>query len=149
MLEVAFLRLNERHHSVAIASTRGVRLDPIRTKVQHFNLLARTLDDVSSAYQRLRRLGYEMAHEIGQHPNDRELSFYVVSPSGFEVELGCDALTVDEATWRPADHGAISVWGHKPENASALHALKRNVGNAVRGLLSLRSGEYSPLGGSS
>jgi 2,3-dihydroxybiphenyl 1,2-dioxygenase len=146
MLDVAFLRLNERHHSVAVAATRGLRLDPIRTKVQHINLLAMNLDDVSSAYQRLRHLGYEIAHEIGQHPNDRELSFYVVSPSGFEFELGCDALTVDEATWQPADYDAISIWGHKPENGSTLHNLKMNVGNLVRGLRSLGASEYLPLG---
>ena len=147
MLDVAFLRLNERHHSVAVAATRGLRLDPIRTKVQHVNLLAAQFDDVSSAYQRLRSLGFEIAHEIGQHPNDREISFYAVSPSGFEIELGCDALKVDEATWRPAHHDAISVWGHRPENTSTLHTLKVNLGNVVRGLRSLASAEYSPLGG--
>ena len=145
MLDVAFLRMNERHHSVAVAATRGLRLDPIRTKVQHINLVAAHLDDVSSAYRRVRDLGFEIAHEIGQHPNDREISFYAVSPSGFEVELGCDALAVDEATWRPAHHRAISIWGHKPENTSPLHCLKVNLGNVLRGLRSLASSEYSPL----
>lgn len=145
MLDVTFLRLNERHHSVAIAATRGLRLDPIRTKVQHFNVQARCLQDVSAAFERLRDLGFRMAHEIGQHPNDKELSFYVVSPSGFEVELGWDALKVDESNWVPARHNAISVWGHKPENPSALHALLVNLGNAARGLRAARRPEYSPL----
>ena len=149
MLDVAFLRLNERHHSVAVAATRGVRVDPIRTKIQHINLLAAHLDDVSSAYRRLRGLGYEIAHEIGQHPNDRQISFYAVSPSGFEIELGCDALKVDEATWRQAHHDAISIWGHKPENGSALHTLKSNLGNALRGVRSLAGAEYSPIRGAS
>lgn len=36
-LDITFLRLNERHHSVAVAHTRGVKLDPIRTRVQHVN----------------------------------------------------------------------------------------------------------------
>lgn len=146
ILDVAFLRLNERHHSVAVAATRGLRLDPVRTKIQHLDLVARTFEDVSRAYERVRGLGHAIAREMGQHPNDRQLSFYVVSPSGFEVELGCDALLVDEATWRPADHDAISVWGHGPENPSAFRALKVNLGNAVRGILSLREHEYSPLG---
>ena len=30
MLDIRFLRLNERHHSVAVACTRGRRMDPIR-----------------------------------------------------------------------------------------------------------------------
>jgi len=149
MLDVAFLRMNERHHSVAVAATRGLRLDPIRTKVQHVNLVAAHLEDVSAAYQRVRRLGFEIAHEIGQHPNDREISFYAVSPSGFEVELGCDALRVDEATWRPAHHDAISIWGHKPEDTSTLHTLKVNLGNALRGVCSLATAEYSPIRGES
>ena len=149
MLDVAFLRLNERHHSVAVAATRGLRVDPIRTQVQHIALLAAGLDDVSAAYQRVRGLGFEIAHEIGQHPNDLEISFYAVSPSGFEIELGCDALKVDEATWQPAQHDAISIWGHKPENGSALHTLRVNIGNALRGLRSLASTEYTPIRGES
>lgn len=145
VLDISFLRLNERHHSVAIAATRGVRLDPIRTKVQHMNLLAASLADLSGAFERLRLLGYEMAHEIGEHPNDRELSFYVLSPSGFEVELGWNALTVDEETWQVARYDAISIWGHKPQNATAVHNAIYNLGNFKRGARSLLKPEYSPI----
>ncbi len=145
MLDVTFLRLNERHHSVAIAATRGLRLDPIRTRVQHFNIVANHLEDVSGAFERLRDLGYEMAHEIGQHPNDKEVSFYAISPSGFEVELGWNPLKVDESTWIQAKYNAISTWGHKPENPSALNALLINLGNAGRGLRAAFKPEYSPL----
>ncbi len=145
MLDVTFLRLNERHHSVAIAATRGLRLDPIRTRVQHFNIVANHLEDVSGAFERLRDLGYEMAHEIGQHPNDKEVSFYAICPSGFEVELGWNPLRVDESTWIEAKYNAISTWGHKPENPSALNALLVNLGNAGRGLRAAFKSEYSPL----
>lgn len=144
-LDINFLRLNERHHSIAIAAVRDLRLDPIRTNVQHLNLLVNSLDDLVGAFQRLRQLGYEMAHEIGQHPNDRELSFYVLSPSGFEVELGWNALTVDENTWQQAHYNAISLWGHQPENTSALAKAILNLGNFQRGLRSLKNTEYSPL----
>lgn len=144
-LDIGFLRLNERHHSVALAAVRGVRIDPIRTKVQHFNLLAASLDDVVQAFRRCKALGFEMAHEIGQHPNDKEISFYVLSPSGFEVELGCDALTVDEAGWNPTSYQGISLWGHKPQRNSLFDKLAVNAGNAWRGVLSLLRPEYSPL----
>lgn len=145
VLDVGFLRLNERHHSVAIAATRGVRLDPIRTQVQHMNLLAASKADLTSAYERLTDLGYEMAHEIGQHPNDHEISFYVLSPSGFEIELGWDALSVDESTWKPAHYDAISVWGHKPQKGSTLATLRLNLGNFRRGLLKALRPEFSPI----
>lgn len=144
-LDIGFLRLNERHHSVALAAVRGLRLDPIRSRVQHFNLLAASLDDVAQAFRRCKALGFEMAHEIGQHPNDKEVSFYVLSPSGFEVELGCDALTVDETSWVPTSYQGISLWGHKPQNPSVFNQLAINAGNLWRGLLSLLRPEYSPL----
>lgn len=145
VLDIGFLRFNERHHSVALAAVRGLRLDPIRSRVQHFNLLAASLDDVAAAFRRCKALGFEMAHEIGQHPNDKELSFYVLSPSGFEVELGCNALTVDEAGWQPATYQGISLWGHKPPKPSVFNQLALNAGNLWRGLLSLLRPEYSPL----
>ncbi|MDE0853042.1 MAG: VOC family protein [Nevskia sp.] len=144
-LDIRFLRLNERHHSVALATVRWPRLDPIRTRVQHFNLLAGSLDDVTAAFRRCKALGFEMAHEIGQHPNDKEVSFYVLSPSGFEVELGCNALVVDESNWKPASYQGISLWGHKPQNPSVFHTLGVNAGNFRRGLLSLLRREYSPI----
>ncbi len=147
MLDVAFLRLNERHHSVAVAATRGLRLDPIRTRCQHMNMVAASFNDVSAAFERLRDLGYEMAHEIGQHPNDREISFYVFSPSGFEIELGCDALKVDESSWKTAQYNAISTWGHRPERDSALDKLQLNLGNFGRGMRSLLKAEHSPIKG--
>jgi len=144
-IDIDFLRVNPRHHSVAIAAPRAVRLDPIRTKIQHFNLEAASMDDIAAAYARCRKLGFEMAHEIGQHPNDREVSFYVLSPSGFEIELGCNALQVDEATWQIGRYDAISAWGHRPERASLLHGLRENAGNFARGLRSLLRPEHVPL----
>nr|AMK59352.1 2,3-dihydroxybiphenyl dioxygenase [uncultured bacterium UPO53] len=144
-LDLHFLRLNERHHSVAIASVRDLRLDPIRTQVQHINLVANSLDDVGSAFRRLQGLGFEMAHEIGQHPNDKEISFYAISPSGFEFELGCMALTVDETNWKVGDYFGMSLWGHKPSNTSLPSYISVNAGNFRRGLKSLLHPEYSPL----
>lgn len=144
-LDIDFLRVNERHHSIAVARTRQAPLDPIRTKAQHMNLLVGSLDDLASAFRRCKKLGFEMAHEIGQHPNDLELSFYVLSPSGFEVELGWNALAVDEAAWQIQTFQGISLWGHKPEKAGAWNKFTTNLGNFGRGLRSLLKAEYSPL----
>ena len=139
-LELSFLRLNERHHTVALAATRGQRMNPLRTAIHHLNLQAASLDDVTEAYRRMRGMGYAIANAIGQHPNDRELSFYVVSPSGFEVELGWNPIVVrDEAAWQPAHYQGISLWGHFPESLS----LGSKLGQMGRGIASLTRKEYT------
>jgi 2,3-dihydroxybiphenyl 1,2-dioxygenase len=113
-LKIRFLRVNERHHSVAIAAVKRMRLNPIRTRVQHVNIQVATLDDMTDAYQRVKELGFRMALGVGQHTNDKELSFYAVTPSGFEWEVGWNPIVVDEATWKPTTHQGISIWGHTP-----------------------------------
>ena len=143
-LDITFLRFNERHHSLAIAATRGLRLDPIRTRVQHFNLVAESMDDLVSAFRRLKAMGYGIVHEIGQHPNDKELSFYVQSPSGFEWEMGWNALKVDEPSWHINTYQGISLWGHKPQKPGILTTIKVNSGNLGRGLKSLLQEEFIP-----
>lgn len=144
-LDVTFLRLNERHHSIAVAETRGVHLDPIRTSIQHMNLQVLDLEDVTMAYQRCKDNGFAVAWEVGQHTNDREVSFYVASPSGFEVELGWAPIKIDEATWQPIKHTSISVWGHQPKPPSKVHKLMHEFGQISESLKKLRRDEYSPI----
>ncbi|MCU7647088.1 VOC family protein [Pseudomonas piscis] len=144
-LDIEFFRVNPRHHSIAIAQVRGLALDPIRTKAQHMNLLTTSVAGLTDAFLRCRKLGFEMAHEIGEHPNDREQSFYVLTPSGFELELGWNALEVDEADWQVTTYKGISLWGHKPQKPGTWNKLKTNLGNFGQGLRSLRHAEYSPL----
>ena len=141
MLDIDFLRLNERHHSIAIAATRGMRLDPIRTKIQHLNLQVSQLEDLTGAYVRLKKLGYRMAHLMGQHPNDLELSFYAISPSGFEMEIGWNPIAVNESEWEVGEHFGMSSWGHELGKNKTL----TNLGNMKRGIGSLLRHEYSPL----
>jgi 2,3-dihydroxybiphenyl 1,2-dioxygenase len=113
-LKIRFLRVNERHHSIAIAAVRGLPIDPIRTRVQHLNIQAAGLDDLAQSYDRVHELGFDMALSVGQHTNDKELSYYARTPSGFEWEVGWNPVVVDESTWEPTTHQGISVWGHRP-----------------------------------
>jgi 2,3-dihydroxybiphenyl 1,2-dioxygenase len=122
---IRFLRVNGRHHSVAIANTEGLRIDPIRTRVQHLNTQVATLDDMTTAYQRIKQLGFTMALGIGQHTNDKELSFYARTPSGFDWEVGWNPIVVDEATWEPTTHRGISIWGHTPEGQTVIDKLNQ------------------------
>lgn len=122
-LKIRFLRVNERHHSVAIASATMLPVNPVRTRVQHVNVQVATLDDMLASYQRVKQLGFDMALSVGQHTNDKELSFYAMTPSGFEWEVGWNPIVVDESTWTPTTHQGISIWGHTPEGQTVVDKL--------------------------
>ncbi|MBK6491098.1 MAG: VOC family protein [Sphingomonadales bacterium] len=133
-MEFTFLHLNERHHSLAIAATAGLRLNPIRTRAQHLMLEAETLEDVGDAYLRCKQLGFQIAMGMGQHPNDLGLSFYVVSPSGFEVELGHEPRKIGPE-WEVRDYRGISKWGHQPEFRPSLGEKMKSGWTALRSLV--------------
>lgn len=139
-LDIEFLRINERHHSIAVAATKGRRLDPIRTKVQHMNLEVLSMDDMTNAYIRCRKLGFRVAMGVGLHTNDKDLSFYVITPSGFQIECGWNPILVqDESTWTPKVHQGISFWGHQPKDQT-----KGDKLNELRyGIRSLFKDEYT------
>lgn len=115
LLRVRFLRAGERHHSIALANVAGLSVDPVRTRVQHINIQVADLDDMLASFHRVTELGFAMAWSVGQHTNDRELSYYCVTPSGFELEVGWNPITITpelEGTWEPTDYRSISDWGH-------------------------------------
>ena len=116
-LKIRFLRVNERHHSIAIANVEGLKVDPIRTSIQHMNIQVATLEDMVDSFSRVNELGFGMAWSVGQHTNDRELSYYCVTPSGFELEVGWNPVLVTpelEKVWQPSTYQGISIWGHTP-----------------------------------
>lgn len=144
-LNIRFLRMNERHHSIAVASTGGLRLDPIRNRVQHINFEVLELNDVTLSYQRCKDRGFPIIWDMGQHTNDKEISFYVKSPSDFEVELGWNPIKIDERTWQGEKHISISIWGHRPNSLSKIKLLSQNTTQFSRGLYSLLNKEQSPI----
>jgi 2,3-dihydroxybiphenyl 1,2-dioxygenase len=123
MFKIRFLRVNQRHHSVAIAAVNRLPINPIRTRVQHLNIQVAELDDMTASYQRVKELGFHMALAVGQHTNDKELSYYAMTPSGFEWEVGWNPMVVDEKTWEPSTHRGISIWGHTREGQTIIEKL--------------------------
>lgn len=109
IVEVQFMHCNGRHHSLATATA------PAPVKLLHFMLQARELDDVGFALDRVEAAGVKLSLSLGRHVNDHMVSFYAFTPSGFEVEYGWGARTLD-ATWAPVRHERISSWGHKTIN---------------------------------
>lgn len=94
-----------RHHSLAVGG-------PLPKRLHHFMLECRSVDDVGAAYDRMIRLDLPIFQTLGRHPNDRMLSFYAVTPSGFQVELGWGGRLVEDADWQPVIYEQISEWGH-------------------------------------
>jgi 2,3-dihydroxybiphenyl 1,2-dioxygenase len=121
--KIRFLRVNQRHHSIAIAAVNRLPINPIRTRVQHVNIQVADLDDMTASYQRVKDLGFQLALEVGQHTNDRELSYYAVTPSGFEWEVGWNPVVVDEKTWQPTTYQGISIWGHTRQGQTIVEKL--------------------------
>jgi 2,3-dihydroxybiphenyl 1,2-dioxygenase len=132
--KIRFLRVNQRHHSIAIAAVNRLPINPIRTRVQHVNIQVAELDDMTASYQRINDLGFQMALAVGQHTNDRELSFYAMTPSGFEWEVGWNPIVIDEKTWEPTTYQGISLWGHTREGQTIVEKLAQ-FKTAARSLL--------------
>jgi Predicted ring-cleavage extradiol dioxygenase len=105
----AFLHAdNGRHHSIAFGEG-GI---PPSGAV-HIMLEMPTLIEVGKAHDRMKRFGYPESATLGRHVNDETTGFYVQTPGGFDLEIGCDSLVIDPVSWETTRHEAISVWGHE------------------------------------
>jgi len=105
-LALTFLRCNGRHHSLAIAPV------PLKKKIAHLMFEVQDIDDVGRAMYRCLDAGVHLSMTLGRHSNDEMLSFYPLTPSGFDVEYGWGGLEVDDETWHVVTHEANSAWGH-------------------------------------
>jgi 2,3-dihydroxybiphenyl 1,2-dioxygenase len=105
---LTFLRCNPRHHSLALVEAPGPRL------LYHTMVEVQSLDDVGKTLTRCEQTGTEVTMSLGRHTNDHMVSFYLRSPSGFEIEYGCEGRSVDESTWSVEQFTARSTWGHRP-----------------------------------
>jgi biphenyl-2,3-diol 1,2-dioxygenase len=106
-IDMEFFHCNPRHHTVALVPV------PAPKRMHHFMLQAKSIDDVGFALERAEAAQVPITSTLGRHTNDHMISFYARTPSGFEVEFGYGARTVDDATWRVARHDKPSSWGHK------------------------------------
>lgn len=108
---VVFFHVNPRHHTLAIMAVPGMR------GLHHIMVQAASPDDVGIAHDLCADRGIPLAMTLGRHTNDRMFSFYVRSPSGFEIEYGWGAETVDDDGWVVTHMQSASIWGHRPGDA--------------------------------
>ena len=104
---VRFLSTNERHHTLAL----GPWWQP--NGIIHFMLEVTELDDVGRALDRLHKHKFHLSSTLGRHTNDHMVSFYVATPSGCDIELGCFGRRIPSEGYTAEDITADSFWGHR------------------------------------
>lgn len=113
-VELTFLHVNGRHHTLAFGNM-GWR--PGMKRLHHIMVQVKSLDDVGLTQDLAEDQGL-LRIRLGRHTNDHMVSFYMETPSGFQVEYGYGAREVDEATWQIVTHTSTQIWGHRPVAAT-------------------------------
>ncbi|RFD26060.1 2,3-dihydroxybiphenyl 1,2-dioxygenase [Mycobacterium uberis] len=101
-----FFGCNPRHHSLALLPM------PTSSGIVHLMVEVEQADDVGLCLDRALRHKVPMSATLGRHVNDLMLSFYMKTPSGFDVEFGCGGRRVDDNDWIARESTAVSLWGH-------------------------------------
>lgn len=105
-LTAYFLRVNPRHHSLAL-------FEAGRTGFHHLMVELFSMDDVGRGFDTALGQQDRVAVTLGRHPNDLVTSFYMRTPGNFLIEYGWGGRIVDEATWQPEEMKTVaSYWGH-------------------------------------
>ena len=105
-LRLTFMHCNSRHHSLAIAPI------PAPKRLNHIMMEAATMDEVGRTLDIVQRSNVPVSSSLGKHTNDMMVSFYMQTPSGFDIEYGCEGLAITD-DWTPSVHYAPSLWGHR------------------------------------
>ena len=109
-LEVRFFHCNARHHTVALAKAPF----DLPQRLHHVMFETKERDDVGAAFDRAWATELAIPNGLGRHDNDGMFSFYVVSPAGFQVEVGHGARTITDPWTDNRRYDRISLWGHQP-----------------------------------
>ena len=83
-IELLFMHCNSRDHTFAFGL-------PSKGRINHLMLEVDNLDDVYLTYELVKKAGVDIAIMPGKHANDQMFSFYCISPSGFQIEIGWGA----------------------------------------------------------
>jgi 3,4-dihydroxy-9,10-secoandrosta-1,3,5(10)-triene-9,17-dione 4,5-dioxygenase len=110
-MKVRFYHCNGRHHSLAVAQVPG------KVGLNHLMLEVNSLDDVGTGLDLANRAGVPVLRGLGRHTNDLMTSFYMLTPSSFQIEYGHGGIVVDDLTWVSATNDRPSLWGHQHTEA--------------------------------
>ena len=126
-MSMVFLHVNPRHHSIALG-TQTIGLHHIMVEVQQ-------MDDVGSTFDLCQQKGVPLSRALGKHSNDWMFSFYMETPSGFDIEYGWNGRQIDDAAWEPVALKTTSFWGHQflGERAKQMEEMRRRAQAAAAG----------------
>ena len=79
---LVFMHCNARGHTVAFG------VPGVTKRLQHFMVEVGSIDDVGLAYDLARQRQIPIVMGLGRHGNDKMVSFYMQTPSGFLCECG-------------------------------------------------------------
>ena len=82
-----------------------------RKRLNHFMLQVTELDSVGITFNLVEEKGIRTG-KLGRHTNDHMFSFYMETPSGFNVEYGWGGREVDDDHWEVQHYKEASIWGH-------------------------------------
>ncbi len=142
-----FLHLNPRHHSIAFIQTG-------KNAVHHIMMELYSFDDVGQGYDLALGEDGRVAVTLGRHTSDFITSFYSWTPSGFMVEYGWGARSIDPATWQASERKeGPSMWGHdrawlSAEDRAKARALRlKNAADGFRRPVQVIAGNYEVMPG--
>ncbi|MBL6696388.1 MAG: VOC family protein [Luminiphilus sp.] len=102
-----FMHCNKRHHSLGLFEM------PMPAGCVHLMVEAADVDEVGKCNDRRIAAGVKLTGTLGRHANDHMVSFYMRSPTGFDIEYGAEGRTVSD--WRDYEvfeSTVASFWGH-------------------------------------
>jgi 2,3-dihydroxybiphenyl 1,2-dioxygenase len=144
--EARFLHVNPRHHSLAFIKTGS-------DSVHHVMMEVFSFDDLGQAYD-IALGDAKVATTLGRHTSDFITSFYSRTPSGFMVEYGWGARSIDPETWRAYERKeGPSLWGHdrtwlSPRDQAGARALRlENASKGMRAPVQVIEGNYNVMAG--
>jgi len=106
-LRIYFLHCNNpRHHSLAICEF------PVEPGCVHAMVEVENMTEVGRAHDRHENNNVQLSATLGQHLNDEMISFYMKTPSGFDMEFGYGGLQLDWEEHSAFEFNRVSLWGH-------------------------------------
>lgn len=96
-----------RQHSLALAEIENP------TGCVHMMVEVDSMDEVGLALDRAERHGVKMATTLGKHINDDMISFYMLTPGGFQLEYGTGGAVMNWTNYKIFESTRPSYWGHK------------------------------------
>ena len=101
------MHCNARHHSLGlfeVAHPAGC----IHCMVEVDNI-----DEVGRCEDRRIHSGVKLTATLGRHANDQMVSFYMQTPSGFDMEYGAEGMQVEDwSRYTSFESTVPSYWGH-------------------------------------